>query len=45
MGGHFKKVNDFVHAHSDWKIFIHSCGAVSELIPDFIDAGTMIQET
>jgi len=34
-----KKVNDFIHTHSNWKIFIHSCGAVSELIPDFIDAG------
>ncbi|MBC8181365.1 methyltransferase [candidate division KSB1 bacterium] len=34
-----KKVNDLIHELTDWKIFIHSCGAVSELIPDFIEAG------
>ncbi len=34
-----KRVNDYIHSHSDWKVFIHSCGAVSELIPDLIDAG------
>jgi hypothetical protein len=34
-----RRVNDFIHAHSDWKTFIHSCGSVVDLIPDFIDAG------
>ena len=34
-----KKVNDFVHQKTNWKTFIHSCGAVYELIPEFIDAG------
>jgi hypothetical protein len=34
-----KQVNDFIHAHSTWKTFIHSCGSVVDLIPDFIDAG------
>ncbi|MDD5523195.1 MAG: uroporphyrinogen decarboxylase family protein [Kiritimatiellae bacterium] len=34
-----KAVNDFIHKHSNWKIFIHSCGSVVELISDFIDAG------
>lgn len=34
-----KKVNDLVHSKSNWKTFIHSCGAVRELIPEFIDAG------
>jgi hypothetical protein len=34
-----RKVNDFIHAHSGWKTFIHSCGSVVDLIPDFIDAG------
>lgn len=32
-------INSFIHKHSPWKTFIHSCGAVSELIPDFIEAG------
>lgn len=34
-----KRVNDLVHSRSKWKTFIHSCGAVAELIPDFIEAG------
>jgi hypothetical protein len=34
-----KRVNDLIHARSNWKTFIHSCGAVAELIPEFIEAG------
>jgi Uroporphyrinogen decarboxylase (URO-D) len=34
-----RKLNDLVHRKSNWKTFIHSCGAVSALIPDFIEAG------
>ena len=34
-----KRVNDLVHKRSGWKTFIHSCGAVAEMIPDFIEAG------
>ncbi|MBI5687227.1 MAG: methyltransferase [Verrucomicrobia bacterium] len=34
-----KRVNDLVHAKSSWKTFIHSCGSVFELLPDFIEAG------
>jgi hypothetical protein len=34
-----KRVNDLIHARSSWKTFIHSCGAVAELIPEFIEAG------
>lgn len=34
-----KMVNDWVHQHTQWRTFIHSCGSVYELIPDFIDAG------
>jgi len=32
-------VNLWVHRQTRWKTFIHSCGSVAELIPDFIDAG------
>lgn len=32
-------VNDWVHRHTPWKTFIHSCGSVRALIPHFIDAG------
>ncbi len=34
-----KTINDFIHARTSWKVFIHSCGSVIELIPDFIEAG------
>ncbi len=34
-----KIINDWVHQHTGWKTFIHSCGAVAKLYPDFIEAG------
>ncbi len=34
-----RRINDFIHAHSGWKTFIHSCGSVREMIPEFIEAG------
>jgi hypothetical protein len=34
-----KIVTDFIHSNSSWKTFIHSCGSVVDLIPDFIEAG------
>ncbi|HIQ22410.1 MAG TPA: methyltransferase [Planctomycetes bacterium] len=34
-----RRVNDWIHEHTAWKTFIHSCGSVAALIPDFIEAG------
>jgi hypothetical protein len=34
-----KAVNDWVHAHTSWKTFIHSCGSVTAFLNDFIEAG------
>lgn len=34
-----KTINDYIHRHSRWKTFIHSCGSVIDLIPDFIESG------
>jgi hypothetical protein len=34
-----KQVNDWMHRNTEWKSFIHSCGSVAALIPDFIEAG------
>jgi hypothetical protein len=34
-----KRVNDWVHQHTNWKTFIHSCGSIRALLEDFIDAG------
>jgi uroporphyrinogen-III decarboxylase len=34
-----RQVNDLIHRRTRWKTFIHSCGSVYRLIPDFIQAG------
>ena len=34
-----KRINDWVHEHTSWKTFIHSCGSVEPLIKEFIEAG------
>lgn len=34
-----RRVNDWVHEHTAWKTFCHSCGSVIALLPDMIDAG------
>jgi hypothetical protein len=33
------RVNAWVHEHTPWKTFLHSCGSVVALLPDIIDAG------
>ncbi len=33
------RINTWIHTHTPWKTFIHSCGSVYALIPDFINAG------
>jgi uroporphyrinogen decarboxylase len=34
-----RELCDFIHARTDAKIFMHSCGAIREIIPDFIEVG------
>ena len=34
-----REVNDWVHANTPWKTFLHSCGSVSALVDHFIEAG------
>ncbi len=34
-----RAVNDWVHRHTTWKTFIHTCGSVVALLEDFITAG------
>lgn len=36
---YYKRLNDWIHTHTTWKIFKHSCGAVLPLIPAMIDSG------
>ena len=39
---HYKKLCDWIHAHTSWKVFLHSCGSVYHLLPHFIEAGIEI---
>jgi len=34
-----KRVNDWVHQNTDWKVFYHTCGAIIPLMEDFHEAG------
>jgi hypothetical protein len=34
-----KRINDLIHSRTKWKTFIHSCGSVYKLLPEFIEAG------
>jgi hypothetical protein len=34
-----QEVNNWIHKNTQWKSFIHSCGSVRALLPDFVDAG------
>ena len=36
---YYKKVNDWIHQHTNWKTFKHSCGAVEPLMSHFIESG------
>jgi hypothetical protein len=35
----YRKINDWIHAHTPWLTFKHSCGAVEPFISRFIEAG------
>lgn len=34
-----RQMTDWIHQHTTWKVFKHSCGAVEPLLPEFIAAG------
>jgi len=36
---YYKRINDWIHVHTSWKTFKHSCGSVVTLIPEFINSG------
>ena len=36
---YYKRINDWMHQHTAWKSFKHSCGAVESFMPLFIEAG------
>ena len=36
---YYKRINDWIHGHTGWKTFKHSCGSVERFIPSFIECG------
>jgi len=36
---YYRIINDWIHSHTGWKTFKHSCGAVRPLVEAFIDSG------
>ena len=34
-----RRVNDWIHEHTPWKTFCHSCGSIVSLLPEIIEAG------
>jgi uroporphyrinogen-III decarboxylase len=36
---YYKKMCDWIHEHTTWKTLKHSCGAVFDMIPLFIESG------
>ena len=36
---YYKKMTDWIHKNTGWRVFKHSCGAVKDFVEEFIDAG------
>jgi hypothetical protein len=36
---YYRRMTDWIHANTTWKVFKHSCGAVFDFMPLFIEAG------
>ena len=36
---HYKRMNDWIHQHTTWKVFKHTCGAILPVIPGLVEAG------
>lgn len=39
---HYARLCGWIHAHTKWKTFFHSCGSIYHLIPHLIEAGVDI---
>lgn len=37
-----KRVNDWIHKNTPWKIFYHTCGSIVSLLDDFVEVGVDI---
>ena len=36
---YYQRLTRWIHEHTRWKVFKHSCGAVEKFLPSFIEAG------
>ncbi len=36
---YYQRINNWIHSHTTWRTFKHSCGAVAKFIPHFLEAG------
>ena len=36
---YYRKMNDWIHANTNWKVFKHCCGAIEPLLPHLVEAG------
>ena len=36
---YYKRINQWVHDNTTWKTFKHSCGAVADFMPNFVESG------
>jgi uroporphyrinogen-III decarboxylase len=36
---HYQRLCGWVHSHTPWKTYLHSCGSIREYLPGWIDAG------
>ena len=39
---YYKQVNDWIHEHTAWKTYYHSCGSIPNLLEDMIEIGVDI---
>ena len=39
---HYKKFTSWLHSKTNWKLFLHSCGAIEPLIADIVEMGADI---
>ncbi len=39
---HFERINRWIHDHTTWKTFYHSCGSIRNLLDDFVGMGVDI---
>ncbi|NDP22226.1 MAG: methyltransferase [Paludibacter sp.] len=36
---HYRRMNDWIHSNTTWKVFKHSCGAILPILPGIIESG------